>query len=76
MYTIEMAKAIRTLSPPKGFHVDIFDHDDFLTVRADEYEFMKLNHDDKIAAVEYMIRVKSALEQNGAIVLLERNPIK
>lgn len=76
MYTNQMAKAIRSLEPPRGFHVDIFDHDDFLTVRADEYEFFKLDHDNKIAAVEYMIRIKKALEDCGAIVLLERNPVK
>jgi hypothetical protein len=75
MYTIEMAKAVRSLEPPKGFHVDIFDHDDFLTVRADEIEFFKLDHDSKIAAVAYMIKVKKALEDNGAIVMLERNPV-
>lgn len=76
MYTLEMMKAVRTLSPPKGFHVDIFDHDDFLTVRADEIEFFKLADDQKRAAVEYMVRIKNALEHNGAIVLLERNPLK
>lgn len=76
MYTLEMMKAVRTLSPPKGFYVDIFDHDDFLTVRADEIAFFKLADDQKRAAVEYMVRVKKALEHNGAIVLLERNPIK
>lgn len=75
MYTLQMAKAVRTLEPPKGFHVDIFDHEDFLTVRADEYEFVKLDHDSKIAAVEYMIKVKKALEDCGAIVMLERNPV-
>lgn len=74
MYTIDMMKAVRSLMPPKGFHVDILDHDDFLTVRADEIEFYKLSHDQKIAAVDYMIRVKKALEDNGAIVMLERNP--
>jgi hypothetical protein len=76
MYTLEMMKAVRTLSPPKGFHVDIFDHDDFLTVRADEIEFFKLADDQKRAAVEYMVRIKDALEYNGAIVLLERNPVR
>jgi hypothetical protein len=76
MYTLEMMKAVRTLSPPKGFHVDIFDHDDFLTVRADEIEFFKLADDQKRAAVEYMVRIKNALEYNGAIVLLERNPVR
>ena len=69
-----MKRAVHSLTPPKNFHVDIFDHDDFLTVRADEVEFYKLPHDQKIAAVQYMIKVKDALEQNGAIVLLERNP--
>ena len=76
MYTLEMMKAVRTLSPPKGFHIDIFDHDDFLTVRADEIEFFKLADDQKCAAVEYMVRIKDALEYNGAIVLLERNPVR
>jgi hypothetical protein len=76
MYTLEMMKAVRTLSPPKGFHIDIFDHDDFLTVRADEVEFFQLADDQKRAAVEYMVRVKNALEYNGAIVLLERNPVR
>lgn len=76
MYTLEMMKAVRTLSPPKGFHIDIFDHDDFLTVRADEIEFFQLADDQKRAAVEYMVRVKNALEYNGAIVLLERNPVR
>lgn len=75
MYTAEMAKAVRSLHPPKGFHVDIIDHEDFLTVRADEIEFFKLVHDQKIAAVEYMIRIKKALEMHGAIVLLERKAI-
>ena len=74
MYTLEMQKAVRHFSPPKNFHVDIIDHEDFLTVRADEIEFVKLSHDDKISAVQYMINIKNALEQNGAIVLLERNP--
>jgi hypothetical protein len=33
---------------------------------------MALNGEDKVRAVEYMIRVKKALEDNGAIVLLVR----
>ena len=74
MYTWDMMKAVRSLNPPKNFHVDIIDHEDFLTVRADEIEFIKLSHDDKIAAVQYMLNIKNALEQNGAIVMLERNP--
>ena len=33
---------------------------------------MRLPDEDKRRAVEYMIRVKKALEDNGAIVLLVR----
>jgi hypothetical protein len=34
--------------------------------------FMKLLDEEKRSAVEYMVRVKKALEDNGAIVLLVR----
>jgi hypothetical protein len=33
---------------------------------------MRLTVEDRVTAVEYMIRVKKALEDNGAIVLLVR----
>jgi hypothetical protein len=72
MYTDNMRRAVRSLShfSPKGFYLDIIDNDNFLSVRASEPVFMKLNGEDKRKAVEYMARVKDALEQNGAIVLL------
>jgi hypothetical protein len=47
-----------------------------LVVRADEVAFTKLGHDDKIEAVQYMITVKKALEENGAVVLLTRKATK
>jgi hypothetical protein len=74
MYTQEMARAFRSLNShaPKGFVLQVVDHDNFLTVKADEKVFMKLVDEDKRRAVEYMVRVKQALEQNGAIVLLVR----
>jgi hypothetical protein len=68
--------AFRSITPPKNFSVDIVDNEHFLVVRADEVAFTKLHHDDKIEAVQYMIRVKKALEENGAIVLLTRKAIK
>jgi hypothetical protein len=34
--------------------------------------FMQLVDEDKRRAVEYMVRIKKALEDNGAIVLLVR----
>jgi hypothetical protein len=69
-----MARAFRSLNHfcPKGFSLDLIDNDNFITVRASEKSFMSLLDEDKRRAVEYMVRVKKALEDNGAIVLLVR----
>jgi hypothetical protein len=67
-----MRMAFRSIVPPKNFSLQIVDHDNFLTVKASEDQFMRLPGEDRKIAVEYMIRVKKALEANGAIVLLVR----
>lgn len=74
MYTDSMRKAFRSLDhfAPKGFNLELIDNDNFITVRASEKSFMSLLDEDKRRAVEYMVRVKKALEDNGAIVLLVR----
>lgn len=72
MYTDSMKRAFRSITPPKNFNVYIVDEEHFLTVLAKEKDFMSLTGDEKIMAVEYMIRVKKALEDNGAIVMLVR----
>jgi hypothetical protein len=72
MYTTNMRKAFHSVIPPKNFSLQIIDNDNFLTVKASEEQFMRLAGEDKRVAVEYMIRVKRALEDNGAIVLLVR----
>ena len=74
MYTDAMRRAFRSLDhfAPKGFKLEIIDNDSFITVRASEKSFMSLLEEDKRKAVEYMVRVKKALEYNGAIVLLVR----
>jgi len=73
-YTDSMARAFRSLNhyAPKGFSLQIIDNDQFLTVKASEDQFMRLSDEDKRRAVEYMVRTKKALEENGAIVLLVR----
>jgi hypothetical protein len=74
MYTDDMKRAflsLRSFCPP-GFKITIVDNTHFLTVKASEPDFMRLTGEDKIRAVEYMIRTKKALEDNGAIVLLVR----
>jgi hypothetical protein len=74
MYTDAMRRAVRSLngSGPKGFSLDILDNNMFLTVRASEKQFMRLTDSEKRHAVEYMVKIKKALEDNGAIVLLVR----
>lgn len=72
MYTDAMRMAFHSITAPKNFAVQIIDNEHFLTVKASEKMFMKLLDEDKRSAVEYMVRVKKALEDNGAIVLLVR----
>jgi hypothetical protein len=72
MYTDSMRRAFHSLRGPKGFQLQIIDHDNFLTVKASEKQFMSLSGEERKQAVEYMVRAKKALEENGAIVLLVR----
>ena len=74
MYTDDMARAFRSLNhyAPKGFTLQIIDHDNFLTVKASEKNFFGLTTDERVMAITYMVKVKKALEANGAIVLLVR----
>ena len=73
MYTDERRRAFKSLHAPKNFSLQIIDNDHFLTVKAKEKDFMSLETVEmKKQAIEYMIRVKKALEDNGAIVLLVR----
>lgn len=72
MYTDAMKMAFHSITPPKNFGVQVIDHDNFITIKAKEEIFMRLLDEDKRSAIEYMIRVKKALEENGAIVLLVR----
>lgn len=72
MYTDAMKRAFHSITPPPNFGVQVVDHDNFITVKAKEEIFMRLLDEDKRRAIEYMARVKKALEDNGAIVLLVR----
>lgn len=74
MYTDAMARAFHSVAgfAPKGFGLAVIDNEHFITLRADEKQFFSLSDGDKRKAVEYMVRAKQALEDNGAIVLLVR----
>lgn len=76
MYTDQMRRVVHNLVPPKNFGVSIIDNDHFLTIKLDEKQFINMMHDEKIAALQYVVTLKNALEQNGAIVLVTREALK
>jgi len=76
MYTDSMRKAFHSITPPKGFSVEIIDNDHFLTVKLDERKFLHMVHDEKILALQYVVKIKKALEDCGAIVLVTREAVK
>jgi hypothetical protein len=76
MYTDIMRKAVHSITPPKGFGVEIIDNEHFLTVKLDETKFLRMFHDEKISALQYVVKIKKALEDCGAIVLVTREAIK
>ena len=76
MYTDEMRRAVHSITPPKGFGIEIIDNEHFLTVKLDEKKFLHMGHDDKISALQYVVKIKKALEINGAIVLVTREAVK
>lgn len=76
MYTDSMKRAFRSITPPNNFKVDIIDNEHFLSIRANEFDFMRLDEFEKRRAVEYLVKVKKALEENGAIAMIVREAVK
>ncbi len=76
MYTDAMRRAFHAIQAPKGFSVELIDNDAFLTVKLDERHFIKMNHDEKIQALQYVVNLKKALEMEGAIVLVTREALQ
>ncbi len=76
MYTDAMRRAFHNIIAPKNFKVSLIDNDTFLTIKLDERSFTKMTHDEKLDAVKYVSMVKKALEMEGAIVLVTREPLR
>lgn len=76
MYTDKMRMAFHSVNAPKNFGVSLIDNDTFLTIKLDERSFIRMTHDEKLEAIKYVSMVKKALEMEGAIVLVTREPIK
>jgi len=71
-----MRRAFHSITPPKGFAIELIDTEHFLTNKLNELKFAKMVHDDKIQALQYVLNLKKALEMEGAIVLVTREAIK
>jgi hypothetical protein len=76
MYTDKMRMAFHSIPAPKNFGVSLIDNNTFLTIKLDEKSFTRMTHDEKLDAVKYVSMVKKALEMEGAIVLVTREPLK
>ncbi len=76
MYTDSMRRAFHAVQAPKGFSVQLMDNEHFLTIKLNEYDFIAMNHDEKMKALQYVTQLKKALEMEGAIVLVTREPVK
>lgn len=76
MYTDAMRRAFHSIIPPKNFGINLIDNDTFITIKLDERSFIPLTHDEKLEAVRYVAMVKKALEIEGAIVLVTREPLR
>lgn len=78
MYNDKMRIAFNSLREhcPKGFSVDLIDEENFLVLRLDSLALSKLDDYNKRKAVEYAVRVKAALEDHGAVVLVTRTPME
>jgi hypothetical protein len=75
MYTDSMRRAFHAIQAPKGFSVQLIDNEHFLTIKLDERQFINLTHDEKIAALQYVVQLKNGLEMEGAIVLVTREAL-
>lgn len=76
MYTDAMKVAFRSVRAPKNFSIELLDAEHFLTIRLDERKFYGMLDSEKREAIEYVYRVKAALEDNGAIVLVVRKALE
>ena len=76
MYTDKMRMAFHSIPAPKNFGVSLIDNETFITIKLDERSFIRMTHDEKLNAVKYVSMVKKALEMEGAIVLVTREPLR
>lgn len=76
MYTLEMATAFKSITPPNNFKLVIMENDDFLTLVIDPEDIENLSDEQVDPAVKYINDVKKALEDEGAVVFVVRDVLE
>lgn len=76
MYTDKMKRAFHSIpAPNNGFRCEVLDNDSFLVLWLDSESLLKQTGEEQRRSVEYAIKVKNALEQEGAVVQVIRSQI-
>jgi hypothetical protein len=76
MYTLEMATAFKSITPPENFKLVVMENEDFLTLVIDPEDIEALSDEQVEPAVKYINDVKKALEDEGAVVFIVRDVLK
>ncbi len=71
MYTSLMKKTVRSFKVPKDFKIDILDYDTFLTIQFYESQWKHYTDTERFQCIQYLNKVKGALESLGAKVALD-----
>ena len=71
MYNASMRKAFRSIPVPHELRVDIVDYDKFLTVQFYESQWRHYTESERFKCIQYLAKVKIALESLGATVALD-----
>jgi len=75
MYTLEMAKAFKTIKAPKGFGVVVYDNENFITVKVNPEKLLNLTDKQTQDIVDYINNVKQTFEKLGATVFVVRDTL-
>jgi hypothetical protein len=66
-----MKQAVKTITIPKDFKIDIVDYDTFLTIQFYESQWKHYSETERFLCIQYLNKVKKTLENLGARVALD-----
>jgi hypothetical protein len=73
MYTDEMKRAFNSIPKPNNkFRMEVLDNEHFLVLRLDTASLRGMTGEQMKESIIYALKVKTALESAGAVVLVTR----